>query len=125
MVTLFQIIVVFLLLLTTAFAVPKLHPLLYTAIFFLLFFIMLTTVIFPFVRKFLALFEAFPNPFLTLLIGSAILYSISTFITHHIAEAGYASLAKMGHFAVKITILLLWMNEIQTIIEQLSALITK
>ena len=125
MVTLFQVIAVFLLLLIISFAVPKLHPLLYTSIFFLLFFTFLKTVIIPFVSTFLALFEAFPNPFLTLLIGSAVLFYISELVTNHIAEAGYASLAKIGHFSVKITILLLWMNEIQTIIEQLSQLIKK
>lgn len=125
MVTLFQVIIVFLLLLLTTFAVPKLHPLLYTSMFFLLFFIILTTVIFPFVQTFSALFEAFPNPFVALLIGSAMLFFISETIADHIAEAGYASLAKVGHFAVKITIILLWMDEISIIIEQLSVFIKR
>lgn len=125
MTTLFQVIIVFLLLLITTFAVPKLHPLLYTTMFFILLFIVLTTVIFPFVSTFVTLFEAFPNPFVSLLIGSAILFFVSEIIADHLAEAGYESLAKVGHFAVKITILLLWMEEISAIIEQLSVFIKR
>lgn len=125
MITLFQIIIAFLLLLIISFAVPKLHPLLYTSIFFIILFIILTTIVFPFVTTFITLFEAFPNPFLSLLIGSAILLYMSTFITDHIAEAGYDSLAKLGHFSVKITILLLWMNEIKAMLEILSTFIKK
>lgn len=125
MVTLFQIIVVFLLLLTVSYAAPKLQPLLYTAVFFLVLTIILTTVVYPFGRTFLQLFEALPNPFVSLIIGSAILFFISELISSHIADAGYASLAKISHFAVKITILLLWMNQTAEVIDILSALITK
>lgn len=125
MVPLFQIIIVFLLLLLLSFAVPKLHPLLYATIFFLMLFIFMTTIVFPFATKFMALFEAFPNPFLSLLIGSAILFYLSTFITDHIAEAGYRSLAELGQFAVKIAILLLWMDEIKAMLEILSTFIKK
>lgn len=125
MTALFQVVIVFLLLLLTTFAVPKLQPLLYTTMFFLLLFIILTTVVFPFVGTFLTLFEVFPNPFVALLIGSAVLFFVSEIITDHIAEAGYESLAKVGHFAVKITILLLWMGEIGIIFEQLSVFIKR
>lgn len=125
MVTLFQILILFLLLLLISFAVPKLHPLLYTVLFLTMFFILFTSVILPFVDQFLALFAAFSNPYLTLLIGSAILFYVSELITAHIAELGYQSLANMGHFAMKITILLLWMNEISAVIEQLSLFISQ
>ncbi|MDS9471098.1 hypothetical protein [Sporosarcina pasteurii] len=125
MVTLFQVIVVFLLLLTISFVVPKLQPLLYTAVFFLVLTIILTTVVFPFGRTLLQQFEALPNPYVSLLVGSAILFYLSELISSHIADAGYASLAKISHFAVKITILLLWMNQAAEVIDILSALITK
>ncbi|AOV07824.1 hypothetical protein [Sporosarcina ureilytica] len=125
MLTLFQVIVVFLLLLTISFVVPKLQPLLYTAVFFLVLTIILTTVVFPFGRTFLQQFEALPNPYVSLLIGSAILFFISELISSHIADAGYASLAKISHFSVKITILLLWMNQVAEVIDILSALISK
>ena len=120
--TLLQIIAVYLLLLVIAFAVPKLQPLLYTSIFFM---VVLITVVFPFGRSYVQLFEVLPNPFVKLLIGSAILFFISELIAGHIEEAGYASLAKLSHFAVKITILLLWIDQTAELIEALSALITK
>lgn len=124
MTTLFQIVIVYLLLLLITFAVPKLQPLLYTALFFLVFFIVFTTVILPFSKSFLALFDAFSNPFASLLLGSAIIYMISEVITGHISDAGYPSLAELAHFSMKITILMLWMNEIKEVIALLSTLIT-
>lgn len=125
MIVLLQIIVVFLLLLATAFAVPKLQPLLYTSIFFIVLLYLVTTVIFPFGRTYFQLFESLPSPFVKLLIGSAILFFISELISGHIEEAGYASLAKMSHLAVKITILLLWIDQTAELIEILSSLISK
>ena len=125
MITLFQMIIVFLLLLLTAFAVPKLQPLLYTSIFFIVLFHLLTTVILPFGRVYVGLFEALPGPFVKLLIGSAVLFFISELIAGHIKEAGYASLAAMSHFAVKVAILMLWIDQTTELIEILSSLITK
>lgn len=125
MAVLLQIIVVFLLLLVTAFVVPKLQPLLYTSIFFIVLLYLLTTLIFPFSRTYVQLFDSLPNPFVKLLIGSAILFFISELISGHIEEAGYASLAKIAHLAVKITILLLWIDQTTELIEVLSSLITK
>lgn len=122
---LLQIIVVFLLLLLISFAVPKLQPLLYTSIFFIVLFYLLTTVIFPFGRTFYRLFESLPNPFAKLLIGSAILFFVSELISEHIEEAGYRSLATLSHFVIKITILLLWVDQTTNLIEQLSLLINK
>ena len=125
MFTLMQIIVVFLLLLMTTFAVPKLQPLLYTSLFFIVLLYILTAVVFPFGRSFVQLFEQLPNPFVKLLLGSAILFFISELIAGHIREAGYGSLATLSHFAIKITILLLWIDQIGELIEVLSTLITK
>lgn len=125
MLTLLHIIVVFLLLLVIAFAVPKLQPLLYTSIFFIALLYLLTTIVFPFGRAFVHLFESLPNPFVKLLIGSAILYFVSELIAGHIEEAGYGSLAAMSHFAIKLTILLLWIDQTTELIEVLSSLITK
>ncbi|CAM3123680.1 hypothetical protein FITA111629_04990 [Filibacter tadaridae] len=125
MLTLLQTIVVFLILLLISFTVPKLQPLLYTAIFLLFFFYLLMTVIFPFSIQYVELFEPLPDPFARLLIGSAILYFISDIISKHIAEAGYGSLATISHFAVKITILTLWIQQTTELVEILSTLITK
>ena len=125
MFTLLQIIVIFLLLLLLSYAVPKLQPILYTSLFFIVLFYLLTTIIFPFGRTFVRLFESLPNPFAKLLIGSAILFFVSEIISEHIEEAGYRSLATLSHFIIKITILLLWIDQTTNLIEVLSSLITK
>lgn len=125
MFTLLQTIVVFLVLLLLSFAVPKLQPLLYTSIFFILLLYLLTTVIFPFGQTYARLFDSLPTPFGKLLIGSAILFYISEVISQHIEEAGYASLASLSHFAVKIAILTLWIDQTTALINILSSLITK
>lgn len=125
MIILIQSIVVFLLLLVITFAVPKLQPLLYTTIFFFYLLYVLSTTIFPFGRKLVKVFEALPDPFGKLLIGSAILFFVSELITKHMDEAGYGSLASLTHFTVKIAILTLWITQTTTLIEILSTLITK
>lgn len=124
MTTLFQIVIVFLLLLLMTFAVPKLQPLLYTALFFFVFFVVFITVIRPFSERILELFNALSNPYASLLLGSAMVYMISEIITEHISDAGYPGLAEVAHFAMKITILMLWMNEIEKVIAILATLIT-
>ena len=123
--TLLQIIVVFLILLIITFAVPKLQPLLYASIFFMVLFQLLSVIVFPFGKRIAKLFEPLPDPFAKLLIGSAILFYVSELIAKHIEEAGYASLAAMSHFAVKIAILTLWIQQTAVLIEILSSLITK
>jgi len=125
MLTLFQVFVVFLLLLLIAFAVPQMQPLLYTSIFIIILLQFLTTVVFPFGKAYVTLFDSIPDPFAKLLIGSAILFFISEIISRHIEEAGYASLAMISHFGVKIAILMLWLNQTAALIDILSSLISK
>lgn len=71
------------------------------------------------------LFDAVPDPFVKLLIGSAILFYVSELISQHFIEAGYSSIASMSHFAVKIAILTLWIDQTTALINALSTLITK
>lgn len=123
MFTLLQVIVVFLLLLITSFTAPKLQPLLYTSLFFIFLLYVLKSVVFPFSQTFISLFESLPDPFAKKLIGSAILFFLSELIADHIEEAGYRSLASLSHFVVKISILLLWMDQITELIDILSSLI--
>lgn len=125
MAILLQIVVVFLILLIITFAVPKMQPLLYVAIFFFVLFQLLSMIVFPFARTIARVFEALPDPFAKLLIGSAILFFVSELIAKHIEEAGFASLAAMSHFVVKIAILGLWLQQTAALIEILSSLITK
>ncbi len=122
---LIQTIAVFLILLVISFAVPTLKPLLYASIFLFYLLYLLRTVIFPFGKTLATIFEALPDPFAKLLIGSAILFYVSELIAKHMAEAGYGSLAALTHFIVKIAILTLWINQTTRLIEILSALITK
>lgn len=122
---LIQTIAVFLILLVISFAVPTLKPLLYVSIFLIYLLYLLSTVIFPFGKILATIFEALPDPFAKLLIGSAILFYVSELIAKHMAEAGYGSLAALTHFIVKIAILTLWINQTTRLIEILSALITK
>ncbi|KXH87478.1 hypothetical protein [Sporosarcina sp. HYO08] len=125
MITLFQVIVVFLVLLLLSFAAPKLHPILYVSIFFFFLLHLLITVIMPFGKTFAKLFEPLPDPFAKLLIGSVLLYYLSELIAKHMAEAGYASLAALSHFAVKIAILTLWIQQTSAVIKLLSSLLSK
>lgn len=125
MFTLFQVLVVFLLLLLIAFAVPQMQPILYTSMFLIVLLYFLTTVLFPFGRSVATIFEPLPEPFTKLLIGSAILYWISELIAKHIEEAGFSSLAMISHLAVKIAIIMLWLNQTAALIETLSLLIKK
>ncbi|WP_203246942.1 SpoIIIAC/SpoIIIAD family protein [Sporosarcina beigongshangi] len=122
---LIQTIAVFLILLVIAFAVPTLNPLLYVAIFLFYLLYVLSTIVFPFGRTFSTIFEALPDPFAKLLIGSAILFYVSELIAEHISDAGYGSLASLTHFIVKIFILTLWISQTTRLIEILSTLITK
>ena len=126
MFTLFQIIVVFLDFLTYLhLQCPNCNHYC-TRRFSLSFFLyLLTTVVFPFGRTYVNLFDSLPEPFAKLLIGSAILFYVSELISQHIEEAGYASLASMSHFAVKIAILTLWIDQTAELIDVLSSLITK
>ncbi|MFS0575154.1 hypothetical protein AB1K83_05945 [Sporosarcina sp. 179-K 3D1 HS] len=125
MAILFQVIVVFLILLLLSFAVPKLHPLLYTVIFFFFLFQVLLFIIIPFGKTYVQLFQPLPDPFAKLLIGSAILFFLSQLIANHIEEAGYRSLAALSHFVIKIAILSLWIPQTTTLIEILTSLISK
>jgi len=125
MITLFQVFVVFLLLLIINFAVPQLQPILYTSLLLIVLLYFLTSILFPFGKTFASIFDVLPNPYAKLLIGSAILYFISEIIAQHIQEAGYGSLAMISHFSVKIVILLLWLNQTSKLIELLSSLILK
>lgn len=125
MITLIQVIVFVLLLLMLAFAVPKLHPLLYLFIFCFFLLYLIRTVVFPFGLEMIKVFDAIPEPFPKLMIGSAILYYISELLAKHLDDSGYGSLAAMSHLAIKITILTVWLPQILQIIDLLTVLIKK
>lgn len=125
MLTLIQVIVFVLLLLMLAFAVPKLHPLLYMFIFCYFLLHLLSTVVFPFGLEMIKVFDAIPEPFPKLMIGSAILFYTSELLAKQLEDSGYGSLAAMSHLAIKITILTLWLPQLLLIIDMLTVLIKK
>lgn len=123
MALLFQLLAVFLLLLIIRFAVPQLHPILYSAIYLFVFAYVTLTVLVPFIKKLSELFQDIPQPYGRLLLVSALLFFISEAITHHLSESGYTSLANLALFVMKIAILTLWLPELMNLIQTLTTLI--
>lgn len=125
MVTLFQLVVVYLLLLIVSYASKSLQPVIYAAIFFFFLSYVGVTIIIPFGKTFMQLFEPLPGPYVKLLIGSVFLYYFSELIAKHVAEAGYASVATIAHVAIKIAILSLWLPQLSMLLDTLSKFIIK
>lgn len=122
---LFQLLAVFLLLLLIRFAVPQLHPILYSALFLFVLAYVMMTVLIPFIKKLSDIFHGVPEPYGRLLLISAFLFFISESITQHLSESGYPSLANLAQFVVKIAILSFWLPELVNLIQTLTALITQ
>lgn len=125
MVTLFQLIVIYLLLLIVSFASKSLQPIIYAAIFFFFLSFVGVTIIIPFGKTFIHLFEPLPGSYAKLLIGSVFLFYFSELIAKHVAEAGYESIASIAHFAIKIAILSLWLPQLSMLLDTLSKFIIK
>ena len=123
MVFLFQILTIFLLLLTIRFAVPQLHPILYSGIFFFLLAYVMISTFMPFLKNLSEIFDGIPEPFGRLLFLSAFLFFISETLTQHLTESGYSSLAHLAQFTVKVTILTLWFPQLVQLIQILTTLI--
>lgn len=122
---LFQLIVVYLLLIMLSFTSKSLQPVLYAAVFFIFLAYVSMTIIVPFGKTFMQLFDPLPTPFAKLLIGSVVLYYLTELICKHIAEAGYESIASVAQVAIKIAILSLWLPQLSTLIGTLSKLIIR
>lgn len=125
MATIFQLVVIYLLLLLVSFASKSLQPIIYAALFFIFLSYVTMMIILPFGRTFMQLFEPLPNPYAKLLIGSVFLYYFSQLIIKHVSEAGYESIASIAQFAIKIAILSLWLPQLSLLIDTLSRLIIK
>ncbi|MBK3494028.1 hypothetical protein JFL43_03965 [Viridibacillus sp. YIM B01967] len=69
------------------------------------------------IRLFIPLIQrilhAFPVevPYLSLILGSAFLYFVSTAVSQHLIDQEYESLSLLSHTAVKLVILSLWLQE--------------
>lgn len=124
MALLFQLLAVFLLLLVIRYAVPQLHPILYSALFLFVLAYVMMTVLIPFIKKLSDIFHGVPEPYGRLLLISAFLFFISESITQHLSESGYPSFANIAQFVVKIAILSFWLPELVNLIQTLTALIT-
>ncbi|MCM3710919.1 SpoIIIAC/SpoIIIAD family protein [Sporosarcina luteola] len=125
MVTLFQLVVIYLLLLIVSFASKSLQPIIYAALFFFFLSYVGMTIIIPFGKTFMNLFEPLPGPYAKLLIGSVFLFYFSEMIVKHVAEAGYESIAEIANLAIKIAILSLWLPQLSMLLNTLSKFIIK
>ncbi|MCM3637437.1 hypothetical protein M3152_06855 [Sporosarcina luteola] len=125
MVTLFQLVVIYLLLLIVSFASKSLQPIIYAAIFFFFLSYVGITIIIPFGKTFMDLFEPLPGSYAKLLIGSVFLFYFSEMIVKHVAEAGYESIAEIATLAIKIAILSLWLPQLSMLLTTLSKFIIK
>lgn len=125
MATIFQLIVVYLLLLIVTFASKSLQPIIYAALFFIFLSYVSMTIILPFGRTLIDLFAPLPGSYTKMIIGSVFLFYLSELIVKHISEAGYGSIAAIAQIAVKIAILMIWLPQFSQLIETLSRLIIK
>lgn len=125
MATVFQLIVIYILLLVVTFASKSLQPIIYAALFFIFLSYVSMMIIIPFGRTLIDLFEPLPGPFAKLIIGSVFLFYFSELIINHISEAGYGSIGAIAKVAVKIAILMMWLPHFSQIIGTLSRLIIK
>lgn len=122
MVVLFQLFVVYVVLLLLSFAVPSLHPILYTTLFFMVAVYVLYTVFVPFARTLLTLVEKLPAP-TTLLVVSAGMYYMAELLALQMKDEGYTAIAQLFQTIMKIVILTLWLPSVSQVIETIYALI--
>ncbi|AXH99060.1 hypothetical protein DV702_04515 [Sporosarcina sp. PTS2304] len=122
MVVLFQLFVMYVVLLLLAFAVPALHPILYTTLFFLLAVYVLFTILVPFARTLLAMVEKMPAP-TTLLIVSAGLFYMAEVLAGQMKDEGYEAVGQLFQTVMKIVIVTLWLPSVSQLIETIHALI--
>ncbi|WP_301108263.1 stage III sporulation AC/AD family protein [Sporosarcina sp.] len=123
MAVIFQLLVVYLLLLLLSFAAPALHPIMYTALFLLVVMYVFSTVFIPFAVNVLSLMEKLPAPYAMLLLVSAGLYYVAELLALQMKDEGYGAFAQLFQTVMKIVILTLWFPSIQKVIETIHALI--
>ncbi|ETT82218.1 hypothetical protein MKZ08_06865 [Viridibacillus sp. FSL R5-0477] len=111
MTILFYAVIMLILLMFIQMAIPALHRVFYTVFFFLLMSFLLMRLFIPFLQR---LLHAFPIeiPYLSLILGSAFIYFVSTAVSQHLNDQDYEALAFLSHTAVKLVILSLWLKEI-------------
>ncbi|PIC80979.1 hypothetical protein CSV75_04155 [Sporosarcina sp. P18a] len=123
MAILFQLFVVYLLLLLLSFAAPALHPILYTTLFLLVTVYVLFTVLVPFGSTLLALTEKLPSPYATLLVVSAGLYYVAEVLSLQMKDEGYGAFGQLFQTSMKVVIMTLWLPYITQLIETIHAFI--
>ena len=123
MAVIFQLFIVYILLLLLSFAAPALHPILYTTLFLLTAVYVLFTFLVPFATSVLSLVEKVPVPYTTLLVVSAGLYYIGELLALQMKDEGYGAFARLFQTVMKIVILTLWFPSIKQLIETIHALI--
>ncbi|PIC62765.1 hypothetical protein CSV79_15375 [Sporosarcina sp. P13] len=122
MAVLFQLFIIYIVLLLLSFAVPSLHPILYTTLFLMVAVYVLFTVLVPFARTLLALVEKLPAPTM-LLVVSAGLYYMAELLASQMKDEGYGAFGQLFQTVMKIVILTLWFPSISQLIETIYTLI--
>ncbi len=123
MAVIFQLFIVYLLLLLLSFAAPALHPILYTTLFLMVAVYVLFTVLVPFAKSLLLLVEKLPAPYTTLLVVSAGLYYMAEILALQMKDEGYGALSQLFQTVMKIVIITLWFPSIKQLIETIHSLI--
>lgn len=123
LIVVFQLFVVYLLLLLLSFAVPRMHPILYTSLFLFTVISVLFTVFVPFGKMLIHLFQRPSMPFAALLVASAGIYYVSEVLAMQMQDAGYHAFAQLFQTVVKLCILSLWFPMIRQLFETIEPLI--
>ncbi|PIC84811.1 stage III sporulation AC/AD family protein [Sporosarcina sp. P1] len=123
MAILFQLFVVYLLLLLLSFAAPALRPILHTALFLLVTVYVLFTVLVPFGSTLLELTKKLPSPYATLLVVSAGLYYVAEVLSLQMKDEGYGAFGQLFQTGMKVVIMTLWLPYITQLIETIHTFI--
>lgn len=121
MAVLFQLFVVYMLLLLLSFAAPALHPILHTALFLMVTVYVLFGVLIPFAKTLLSLTDS--SPYATLLVVSAGMYYVAELLSLQMKDEGYGAFGQLFETGMKVVIMTLWLPYIKQLLETIHAFI--
>lgn len=120
---LFSVVILLLLLLFIKQAIPTLHPL-FAVIFTLIFLqVVAMQTIIPWARSFHAMVQSIP--YAQSLLYTAVVLLLSEVILQLLTEHEYDTLGEIMHIAVRISLIVYWLAQLQPIIEALTNLLQK
>lgn len=115
------VIILVLLLLFIKEVIEPLHSLIYVMFFFVTLSLLLSSVVLPFANK---LLDLLPNmPYSRPLVFSAVLYLIGEQMKQLFEELEYESLGTMLQLAIRLIILMYWLGQLDSILDELKPFI--